>query len=54
MARIASARNPADTSSIPFAPTSVTNSAVSAGPVSAPAVPPAAMNPYSRFACAVS
>ncbi len=53
-ASIVTSRKPADTSSIPFAPTSVTNSAVSEGPASAPAVPPAAMKPYRRFACAVS
>ena len=54
MATIATARNPAETSSIERTPTSVTKPAVSAGPASAPTVPPAAMKPYSRFACAVS
>ena len=48
------AKKAADTNSMLRTPTTVTNNAVSDGPASAPAVPPAAMNPYSRFACAVS
>ena len=47
-------RNTADTRTIPLAPISVTRPAVSEGPASAPAVPPAAMKPYRRCAWLVA
>ena len=53
MQAIATQRNPADTSSRLAVPSLSAASEVSAGPAMAPQLPPAAMAPYRRSACAL-
>src|SRR6185436_20694656 len=51
---VAASRKAPETSSRFTGPRGTASSVVTAGPAIAPEVPPAAMNPYRRRACAVS